>query len=221
MKASSKEAVEKRECPPHVAKELTIAGGLNPFGEPNFRVVWGYNRIVPITGEWQEFEQFVATLRDKVTGYAESRPVTRLKRSVIETRYLPKYLPANCWHLEMWRPPEEYGTPEEWRKHGEEVIQGLTVDTSGPYPSRREYELCYPLTSDGTSQGETIPLVMDVVADIVRMIKYGRQAFSLQQRKAAIEQHERLKEGGLVKRTVDMLQDGLKPFAGETFVTVQ
>jgi hypothetical protein len=221
MKSSSKEAVEKRECPKHVAKALEVAGGLNPFGEPNFRVVWGYDRIVPITGEWQEFEQFVATLRDKVTGYTESRPVTRLKRSVIETRYLPKYLPANCWHLEMWRPPEEYGTPEEWRKQGEEVIQGLTVDCSGPYPSRGEYELCYPLTSDGTSQGETIPLVMDVVSEIVRMIKYGRHAFTMQQRKAAIEQRERLKEEGLTKRTIDMLQDGMKPFAGETFVTVQ
>jgi hypothetical protein len=217
---SSQEAVEKRDCPPHVARELTVAGGLNPYGEPMFRVVWGYNRIVPITGEWQEFEQFVCTLTDKLTGYVERRRVTKLVRSVIETRHQPKYLPGNCWHLEMWRPPEEYGSPEKWKKLGEEVIQGLTVDTSGPYPSRGEYELCYPLTHDGTSRGEPVILVADVVSEIVGMIKYGKQAFNFQQRKAAIEQRERLKEEGLFKRTCDMLKDGMRPFAGEDFVTV-
>jgi|ERR1035441_6086093 hypothetical protein len=217
---SSAEAVEKRTCPPHVTRELSIAGGLNPYGEPMFRVTWGYNRIVPITGEWQEFEQYVCTLTDKLTGFAESRKVTKLVRSVIETRLLPKYLPGNCWHLEMWRPAEEYGSPEQWKKLGEEVIQGLTVDTSGPYPSRGEYELCYPLTHNGTSQGVPIILVADVVSEIVRMIKHGKQSFSFQQRKAAIEQRERLKDEGLFKRTCEMLQDGMKPFAGESFIVV-
>lgn len=185
-----------------------------------FRVVWGWDRIVPIHGEWQEFEQCVARLLDTVTGYVEERPFTRLKSSVIETRQVPKYLPANCWHLEMWRTAEEYGSPEEWSKLGEEVLQGMTIDTSGPYPSRGEYELCYPLTSDGTSHGVPIMLYADVVSDIVRMIKSGRERFSLQQRRAAIEQRERLKEEGLTKRIRDMLKDGLRPFAGEEFVTV-
>lgn len=220
MKSSSKEAVTHFKCPAHIAKELRLAGGENPYGEPMFRVCWGYDRIVPITGEWQEFEQFIATLRDKQTGYTESRPVTRLKRSVIETRLVPKYLPGNCWHLEMWRPAEEYGSPENWAKLGEEVIQGLTIDTSGPYPARGEYELCYPLTTDGTSQGEPIPLIGDVVAEIVGMIKVGREQFTFQQRKAAIEQREALKEEGLMKRTRDMLKEGMKPFAGESFIVV-
>lgn len=221
MRASSQGTVERRECPAHITEALRVAGGENCFGDPNFRVVWGWNRIVPIHGEWEEWEQCVATLRDKLTGYTESRQVTRLVRSVIETRHVPKYLPANCWHLEMWRPPEEYGSPEEWHKMGEEVIQGLTIDTSGPYPTRGEYELCYPLTSDGSSHGIPVMLVADVVAEIVQMIKVGRERFNYQQRRAAIEQRERLKEEGLTKRMRDMLKDGMKPFAGETFVTVQ
>ena len=220
MRASAKEQITHQECPEHVVRALRLAGGSNPYGEPMFRCVWGWDRIVPITGEWQEFEQFVATLTDKVTGYSESRLCTRLVRSVIETRQVPKYLPANCWHLEMWRPPEEYGSPEEWKELGEEAIAGMTVDTSGPFPFRGEYELCYPLTSDGTSQGTPIPLVADVVAEIVRMILVGRERFNLQQRTAAIEQREARKEEGLARRTRDMLKDGLRPFAGETFVTV-
>jgi hypothetical protein len=220
MRAKSKETVEHFKCPAHIAKELELAGGKNPFGEPIFRVVWGYDRIVPIHGEWQEFEQFVATLTDKKTGYSESRLCTRLVRSVIETRMVPKYLPGNCWHLEMWRPAEEYGSPEDWRKQGEEVIQGLTVDTSGPYPERGEYELCYPLTHNGTVDGEPIPLVGDVVADIAKMIRYGKHNFDFQQRKAAIEQREAKKEEGLVRRMQDELKEGLRPFAGEPFVVV-
>jgi hypothetical protein len=218
MRSSSKEVIEHPKCPKEVSDALERAGGLNRFSEPNFRVVWGYDRIVPISGEWQEFEQYVATLRDKLTGYTESRPITRLVRSVVETRMVPKYLPGNCWHLEMWRPPEEYGSPEAWGKLGEEVIGCQTVDTAGPYPSRGEYELCYPLTSDGTSHGTPIPLVAAVVEEIVRMIVVGRERFNLQHRKAAIEQEQRRKEDGFVRLTEDQLKDGLRPFAGESFI---
>lgn len=180
--------------------------------------MWGWDRIVAIHGEWQDFEQFVGTLRDKKTGYAESRTFTKLVKSVIETRQVPKYLPGNCWHLEMWRPPEEYGSPEQWGKAGEEVVGCMTIDTAGEYPSRGEYELCYPLTSDGTSQGISVPLVADVVVDLVGMIKTGRERFSFQQRKAAIEQELNRKEEGFVRVTEDMLKDSLPVFAGEPFI---
>lgn len=220
MKSRTTEQIEHHDCPKHVAEELRLAGGLNRFGEPNFRVVWGYDRIVPIHGEWQEFEQFICTLTDKFTGFSESRPATRLVRSVVETRMVPKYLPGNCWHLEMWRPPEEYGSPEEWGKAGQEVIGLSTIDTSGPYPERGEYELCYPLTHDGTSSGTPIPLVADVVAELVRLIVHGRNGFSFAQRKAAIEQEERRKEEGFLRVTEDRLKDSLRPFAGETHIVV-
>jgi len=214
----AKEAIEHHDCPENVTEQLRLAGGINRFGEPMFRVVWGYDRIVPISGEWQEFEQYVATLTDKVTKYSESRLITRLVRSVIETRLCPKYLPGNCWHLEMWRPPEEYGSPENWGKLGEEIIGLQTVDTAGPYPQFGEYELCYPLTHDGTNRGQPIPLVADVVSDIVKMIIAGRERFTMAQRRAAIEQEVQRKEDGFVRVTMDRLKDALPPFAGEAFV---
>lgn len=217
---TQQDRIEHHDCPADVAQRLLECGGLNRFNEPNFRVVWGYDRIVPIHGEWQEFEQFVATLTDRKTGYTEQRPFTKMVRSVIETREVPKYLPGNCWHLEMWRPPEEYGTPETWGKAGEEIVGHMTVSTSGPFPSRGEYELCYPLTSDGTSRGVPIPLVGSVVEEIVRMIQFGRNAFSFQQRKAAIEQRLRREDDGFVKKTEDVLRDALPPFAGEKFIVV-
>lgn len=220
MKQRAKERIELHNCPESVTEQLRLAGGSNRFGDPIFRVVWGWNRIVAIHGEWQEFEQFVAKLTDKFTGYTKSRTFTKLKRSVIETRHVPKYLPANCWHLEMWRPPEEYGTPELWGKLGAEVIGLQTIDTSGPFPSRGEYEICYPLTDDGSVRGKPLPLIADVVSEIAQMIIVGRERFSYQQRKSAIEQEAKKKDEGFVRLAEDRLRSGLRPFSGEKFIVV-
>lgn len=244
MKSRSNEPIEHHECPIDVAERLKSAGGVNPFGGPMFRVIWGYDRIVPIHGLWQEFEQFKVALTaipaevpvsdgepvvyvnkelvdaGVTLGTTHERVVTRLVREVIETRHLPKYLPGNCWHLEMWRHPEEYGSPEQWGKAGEEVVGTMTIDTAGPYPERGEYELCYSLTTDGTSHGDRLPLIPEVVTEMVRMIVVGRERFNYLQRRAAIEQEERRKEEGFVRVAQDMLKDQLRPYAGEANIVV-
>ena len=219
MKSSS-ERIEHYDPPPEIVDELRRAGGVNRFDDPMFRIVWGWNRIVPMHGQWEQWGKYKATLTDKFTGHSETREFNKLESSVIETRLVPKYLPGNCWHLEMWRPPEEYGTREEWAKAGEEVITGMTIDTAGPYPERGEYELCYPLTDDATSRGNPLPLVGAVVTEIVRMITWGKGRMSFQQRRAAIEQRLRREDEGYVKQVEDQLRDGMRPFAGESFVTV-
>lgn len=241
MKQRSNEVVQHHTCPEHVAEQLRLAGGINRFGEPLFKVVWGYDRIVPIHGEWQEFEQFMVRItavprdvrpgigepevlvpdelqKDIQAGYSQERLVTKLKRSIVETRLVPKYLPGNCWHLEMWRPPEEYGTPEQWKKAGEEVLGLMTIDTAGPYPSQGEYELCYPLTHDGSCDGQPIPLIPEAVTEIVRMIIVGRDRFTAQQRRAALMMEAERKDAGFVRITEDHLKDSLRPFAGEAFI---
>lgn len=214
------ETVTHFKCPENVARELELAGGKNPFGEPMFRCVWGFDRIVPITGEWQQFEEYQATMLDKKTGVMQTRKIVQLVSSVIETRHVPKYRPGNCWHLEKWCPAEAYGSPDQWKDAGTEVLGNLTVDTAGPYPDRGEYELCYPLTDDCTPAGEPIPLVADVVADLVRMIRAGQERFSFAQRRAAIQQEQARQEAGFLRVTEDRLRSALRPYCGEEFVTV-
>ncbi len=161
-----------------------------------------------------------AKLTDKLTGHSETREFIRLKESKIETRHLPKYLPANCWHLEMWRPPEEYGSPEMWRKLGEEVIAGMTVDTAGEFPHRGEYELVMPLTTDFTCNGKPLPLEGALAVRLVQLVRAGKERFSMVQRKAAIEQKLQREEQGFSRKAIDIMKDGLRPYAGEAFVTV-
>jgi hypothetical protein len=152
------EAVEHRACPAHVAKALELAGGKNRFGQPNFRVVWGYDRIVPITGEWQEFEQLPRHLARQTDGLrritAHHAPQVFRHRDAAGAEISPGKLLA----------PRDVATARGVRiarglgKAGQEVVGCLTIDTAGPYPSQGEYELCYPLTHDGTSHGTPIDL---------------------------------------------------------------
>jgi hypothetical protein len=180
------------KCPEHIAARITAAGGKNCFGEPMFRVVWGFDRIVPFHGFWED------------TGR-------------IETRHEPKYLPADRWHLEGWRPPEEYGTPESWKKAGEEIRVGATVDTAGPFPSRGEYELVLTFQSE---QGEFVPLNATTCEWVVQAITFGRNNFSFHMRRQAILQREaRAKKNRIDERQGKMLEN-LRPFCSNPFVTV-
>ena len=60
----------------------------------------------------------------------------------------------------------------------------------------------------------------DLVAEIVGMVRVSKERFSLQQRKAAIEQRLQREEQGFTRKAIDIMKDGLRPYAGEKFVTV-
>jgi hypothetical protein len=211
------ELIEHHDCPETVKLRLILAGGMNRFGKPNFRLVWGYDRIIKMHGEWQEVEPATATGLFTPEGKTiMTKP--RIKSSVIETREVPKYLPGNCWHLEKWCPPEMYGTPESWAKAGEEVVGAYTIDTAGPFPSQGEYELVMPLTIDGTPRGQRLPLYAGVVEEIIHLIQRSVD-FRFAQRRAAIMQRMEREDKQFTDRAEDILRDGLPALSGREFVT--
>ena len=104
--------------PDWAAKRCTELGGLNPFGGPNFRVVWGGTRTHKVGG-------FFKTV---IEGKAFDIP---------EVRELLKYHPER-WHLEKWCSPEIYGSQEAWyRDTWDELAK---VHTCGDYPATGDYE---------------------------------------------------------------------------------
>jgi hypothetical protein len=188
------------KTPPEIEKRITDTGGLNRFGEPLYRIIWGYERIVPITGFW-------------FTGFdALGQPV---QSDVPETRMEPKYMPADRWHLEMWRPPEEYGTPDTWRQQGLEVYGGYTCDTAGEFPSRGDYELILTFQLDN----EYVPLNPTSCEAVVTLLKASRD-FTYMQRLNAINQREMRKSKYRVNRMAEEMRNKLRPFAGESFIVV-
>src|SRR6266446_5206786 len=86
---------ETHATPEAVARALELAGGINRFREPNYRAVWGWNRLAWIGGKFAE--------RDPATG--------ALLREVVELRQEPKYPAVNRWHIEKWLPPERCARP--------------------------------------------------------------------------------------------------------------
>jgi hypothetical protein len=146
---------ETHEAPESVQERVARAGGLNRYGEPNFRVVWGGARLTWIGGRWTDRDANGNVIRETV-----------------ELRRAPKYLPLNRWHVERWMPPECYGSPEEWYTQTIEVEDGIRIAALGPYPSRGEYEHCFTLES--TSR-EFIPLSASACDWIARAVEWARR----------------------------------------------
>jgi len=164
---------ETHETPPFVQRRIARAGGLNRFGEPNFRVVWGGSRLGWIGGRWTDRDANGSTIRKK-----------------IELRQVPKYLPLDRWHIERWFPPESYGSPDIWHAQTIETEDGIRIPALGPYPSRGEYEHCFTLQD---AKGNFVPLTPEACEWIVRAIDWARRQPN-SARRAAIYAREARRE---------------------------
>ncbi len=119
--------IEKRDVPAWVERFITKRGGLNPFGKPNFRVVWGGNRTHVVGGMFKS----VITFKD-----AEGRE-RAIVTEIPEMRTMLRYHPHR-WHMERWRGPEFYGTREEWYQNTWDDVAKLHV--MGDYPNDGDFE---------------------------------------------------------------------------------
>ena len=150
---------ENKRAPEDVARRLRLAGGINRYGEANYRVVWGWSRLTWIAGKW-----------------ADRDASGRLLREVLELREAPKYFPHERWHLERWCPPEVYGSPEQWYAQTLEVEGAHSIPALGPYPARGEYEHCFTLEGCARCGAEHAPcgrflaLTPSVVEHVARAI---------------------------------------------------
>jgi hypothetical protein len=189
---------ESKRAPADIADRISRAGGLNPYGRPNFRVVWGWSRLTWIGGKWTD--------RDPATG--------GILREVVELRRVPKYLPHDRWHLERWLPPALYGPPDEWYANTVEHAGGLSVPALGPYPREGEYEHC--LTLEGP-RGEFLPLSAAAVEWLVRAIEFSR-AIPPRQRRRAIADREAKKDADFESWAYAMLDDAVPAFHAQPFV---
>lgn len=153
--------ITKQEPPKWVVDRITSLGGLNPFGKPNYKVVWGGNRTYQVGGMFKK----ILYVKSELIGHPDKAVVTQ----VAETRTLLKYHPER-WHMERWRGPEFYGDRDTWYLSSwDEEAQ---LHTMGDYPHEGDYEhvfylgMCTHMTQGDTewcmlckaSMGEYIPL---------------------------------------------------------------
>ena len=188
---------ETHETPTGVQERAARAGGVNRYGEPNFRVVWGGSRLAWVGGRWTDRDAHGNTIRETV-----------------EMRRVPKYLPEDRWHIERWMPAESYGSPEQWLAQTTEVEDGVRIAALGPYPSRGDYEHCFTIES---ARGEFIPLTPAACDWIVRAIEWSRRQRRTEMR-GAIAAREARRERHMDRGMDDILDDAVPAFHGEPFV---
>ena len=191
---------ERHETPEEVARRLAVAGGLNRYGEPNYRVVWGWNRLAWIGGKFED--------RDEDGD---------LVREVVELRQEPKYAAVNRWHVERWVAPEAYGSPRAWYAQTVESANGKSVPALGPYPERGEYEHCF--TIQGV-KGEFVQLTPTIVEHVARAIEWSRRMPRAKQRGSLYEREAR-EDRRYEAWAYDVLDDGVPALHGQAFVTVR
>ena len=57
---------ETHDTPESVAHRLERAGGINRYGEPNYRAVWGWNRLAWIGGKFEDRDEQGKLLRERI-----------------------------------------------------------------------------------------------------------------------------------------------------------
>lgn len=158
--------------PPDFQRRITEAGGRNLYGEPLFRIVWGWSRMAWIGGKFEG---------------ETDRNGNLLPAYECLTRE-PKYLDGlDQWHLEVWCPPDRYGSPESWP---EEAL--------GPFPARGDYER---LTSFGPRS-----LTPALLERLVQFVMHSKQ-ISTGERRTALLAAEEAKERQFDRDADDILSD--------------
>lgn len=191
---------EIHEAPTAIQERVARAGGVNRFGEPNFRVVWGGARLAWVGGRWTDRDAHGNVLRE-----------------AIELRRVPKYVPEERWHIERWMPPESYGSPDDWRAQTTEVEDGIRIPALGPYPSRGEYEHCFTLQSEC---GDFLPLTASACDWIIRAIEWSRRQ-PRRANRAAIAARESRRSADWERIADDMLDDAVPAFHGHESIAVR
>jgi hypothetical protein len=180
---------ESHEAPGYVAQALERAGGINRFGEPNFRAVWGWNRLGWIGGRWTDLDASGSVARE-----------------VIELRYTQKYSAHNRWHIERWCAPEMYGSPENWAQQTLEIEDGRNISALGPFPARGEYEHVFTLekvSRTDPAREDFVQLTPTIAEHLCRMIEVGRSK-PQQQSRESLYRREEMKD-----REYDSWADGV------------
>jgi hypothetical protein len=190
---------ETHDTPADVAQRLRNAGGINRFGEPNYRAIWGWNRLAWIGGKFEDRDEHGALLRER-----------------IELRQEPKYPAVNRWHIERWVPPEAYGSPLAWYAQTIERENGVSIPALGPYPSRGEFEHCFTLEGP---RGEFLQLTPAAAEHIARAIEFSRCAPRARNRHSLYEREAR-QDRAYDAWAYDVLDDATPAFHKTPFVTV-
>jgi len=209
------ERIEQHDVPEALAERIRAKGGLNPHGEPNFRIIWGWKRLAWHGGKFYDRDDSGNCIRE-----------------VVELRQTPKYLPPNRWYFEMWVPAEYFAADEaDWKVKTLDIIDGVPIETLGPFPRNGDYEavsvLQTPLAGECAknmvcSCGNCLqfaPLTATVVDALMAAIHASRHiphAMKMAASRARREHQDRV----AAEERKDIVTDLQRPFGQRPYIVV-
>jgi hypothetical protein len=118
------------KLPPQAAAGAVLRlSPLTPAGQPKFRLVWSEEPKTWVVGKF----------REESGGHISER---------FERKQIDKYpFHPPCWILEIWEPPEYFGTPEAWERSSTGMTEeGQFYHEIGPYPSEGDFRYLLKFT---------------------------------------------------------------------------
>jgi hypothetical protein len=180
------------EVPDKLQYRITRLGGRSPDGQPLFRMVRGCDRMTWMGGRWMIYDE-----HHNLTG------------EWIGEKQVPKHADAiERYIFEMWCPPENYGTPEEWESQFSLMFDGQKVRTLGPFPYQGEYELVKVLETP--TRRLFVPLTEAICDAAVNTAVLNKELPAQIRVEAARKQRER-EERARVTRQIDMIENMMQP----------
>lgn len=194
--------------PPDVYRRfLTRVGGVNPYGEPRYRLVLAQSVLVHRGGIWHDWPENTSVQDQGGLQWSERRKqiqeivTDNLKRKykmtlevpesvgisaqqplrvVREMRWIPRYPHLSGWILQHWDPASLYGTRESWENL---IVPGgpPRLQWLGDYPEHGAYELSCEWydPQKGFCRLPGLP----------QLPPYGLLERSIQQRESAMHKH--------------------------------
>lgn len=212
--AKDRKEYSGRQAPWYLTKMIQTIGGQTMFGEPNFRLVWGPDRLTPSGGTWVDWPTGSST-KDRRTDRA--KPLRR----VTEVRMIKRYGPAQIWCLEKWCPPSLYGHPGRW--YSPAIIGGTMILSSngldripsqGSYPARGDYEYTgFGYTESELSEAQVIGGMQQIIRGIEELPRspYAR----LWERTMIAQQAQTMVDDNFEKWALDVIQDVQPAMGGQ------
>jgi hypothetical protein len=179
--------MEKRECPEEFQQRLNDAAGLNPYGEPNFRIVWGQSETFRAGGVWPS---------DHFIGY----------RQVYASTGSP-FRGSPCWMILEWDPAERFNGEALYYFLNRDETTGL--QTLGEYPYSGRYKVALKLSNSEVVNGvlhvEHYHLDSGVIDYLIPIII---KAAAVRKEHRQLEaKYERARAEEKLDKSIDMVRD--------------
>lgn len=205
-----------RPVPQYLKNFIKMRSGLNQFGEPRYRLVWGPDRYEQAAGEWLEWDDNLG-VNDRNYVNRKGEDLNKPLRIVEDLRWIPKYPVKDKWVLEKWLPAESFGDPETWFK---------AVSPSGKYPLLGKY----PYEGDYESTGYEFPneaLSEAILGSAIGRIEHYVDALPstlegrMKRAKFLAQKRDDDKEARLLSKQNEMVSDCGWAFNGKKFMSMQ